>query len=115
MTRRKADEVPVVRVQRVGGTAPSRPLSIRKGSAAHLMLVALSTSSELSAGECGIAGWPGTVRKTPTNGGGDMAAQMWLGRMKSHKLVEHAPSVGSSMWRITYAGRTVLRQLAGMT
>lgn len=44
-----------------------------------------------------------------TNGGGDYAAQMLLGRMKKAGLVEHAPSDGSSLWRITSAGHAKLR------
>lgn len=44
-----------------------------------------------------------------TNGGGDYAAQMLLGRMKKAGLVEHAPSDGSSLWQLTSAGRAKLK------
>lgn len=40
-----------------------------------------------------------------TNGGGDYAAQMLLGRMKKAGLVRHAPSEGSSLWEVTTQGR----------
>jgi len=45
-----------------------------------------------------------------TNGGGDYAAQMLLGRMKKAGLVEHAPSDGSSLWRLTLAGRARIKE-----
>jgi hypothetical protein len=45
-----------------------------------------------------------------TNGGGDYAAQMLLGRMKRAGLVEHAPSDGSSLWQLTSAGHAKLKE-----
>ncbi len=47
----------------------------------------------------------GTHGGVSSNGGGDYAAQMLLGRMKRAGLVEHAPSEGSSLWRLTPASR----------
>lgn len=44
-----------------------------------------------------------------SNGGGDYAAQMLLGRLKKRGLVRHAPSNGASRWEITAEGR---RQIA---
>ncbi len=55
-------------------------------------------------------------RVTASTGGGDYAAQMLLGRMRKAGLVEHAPSEGSTKWRLTRAGikrgvdRGVIRQ-----
>ena len=46
----------------------------------------------------------GPGRRASVNGGGDYAAQMLLGRMRKAGLVEHAPSDGSSRWRLTQAG-----------
>lgn len=43
-------------------------------------------------------------RISSVNGGGDYAAQMFLGRLKRAGLVEHAPSEGSSLWRVTPKG-----------
>lgn len=40
-----------------------------------------------------------------SNGGGDYAAQMLLGRMKKKGLVRHAHSPGSTVWELTSAGR----------
>jgi Mn-dependent DtxR family transcriptional regulator len=45
-----------------------------------------------------------------TNGGGDYAAQMLLGRMKRGGLVEHAPSDGSSLWQLTSTGSAKLKK-----
>jgi hypothetical protein len=45
-----------------------------------------------------------------TNGGGDYAAQMLLGRMKKVGLVEHAPSEGSTRWQATRAGQDKLQR-----
>lgn len=49
-------------------------------------------------------------RVTSSGGGGDYAAQMLLGRLKKAGLVEHAPSEGSSRWRLTAKG---LRRVNG--
>lgn len=44
-------------------------------------------------------------RVTPPGGGGDCAAQMLLGRMRSLGLVRRARSEGSTLWEITDLGR----------
>jgi hypothetical protein len=58
--------------------------------------------------DVGNAVWPDRVirggRGVSVNGGGDYAAQMLLGRLKRAGLVEHAPSEGSSRWRLTADG-----------
>lgn len=46
----------------------------------------------------------GTRGGVSSNGGGDYAAQMLLGRLKKSGLVRHAPSDGSSLWTLTEAG-----------
>ncbi len=52
--------------------------------------------------------WPDRVvrggRGVSVNGGGDYAAQMLLGRLKKAGLVEHAPSEGSTRWRLSAKG-----------
>lgn len=58
--------------------------------------------------DVGNAVWPDRVirggRGVSVNGGGDYAAQMLLGRLKRAGFVEHAPSDGSSRWRLTEKG-----------
>lgn len=59
--------------------------------------------------DVGDAVWPERAairggRGVSSNGGGDYAAQMLLGRLKKAGLVEHAPSEGSSRWCITRKG-----------
>jgi len=58
--------------------------------------------------DVGGAVWPDRPlrggRGVSVNGGGDYAAQMLLGRLKKAGLVEHAPSEGSSRWRLSEAG-----------
>jgi hypothetical protein len=41
-------------------------------------------------------------------GGGDYAAQMLLGCLKKAGLVRHSPSEGSTLWKITPAGKARL-------
>jgi hypothetical protein len=49
--------------------------------------------------------WPEREGRIAANGGGgDYAAQMLLGRLKKAGLVEHAPSDGSSRWRLSQKG-----------
>lgn len=43
-----------------------------------------------------------------SNGGGDYAMQMMLGRMRRSSLVRTSNSEGSSRWHITPEGRTYL-------
>lgn len=62
--------------------------------------------------EVGSVVWPDRVirggRGVSSNGGGDYAAQMLLGRLKKSGLVECAPSEGSTRWRISEKGRRLL-------
>ena len=71
--------------------------------------------SGLSSGEVGSAVWPDRVitfgRGVSSNGGGDYAAQMLLGRLKKAKLVEYAPGEGSTRWRLSTKGRDEVRAL----
>lgn len=46
-----------------------------------------------------------------SNGGGDYAAQMLLGRLKKAGLVEYAPSEGSTRWRLSAKGLDEVRRL----
>lgn len=53
----------------------------------------------------GAAAFPDRDRVRVANGGGgDYAAQMFLGRLKKRGLVRLASSVGSSRWQLTAAG-----------
>ncbi len=65
--------------------------------------------------EVGHAAWPDRVlrggRGVSVNGGGDYAAQMLLGRLKKAGLAEHAPSEGSSRWRLSVKGLREVQQL----
>lgn len=60
----------------------------------------------ISAGEVGATVWPNrSSRGVSSNGGGDYAAQMMLGRLKKAGLVEYAASEGSTRWRLSRKGR----------
>lgn len=62
--------------------------------------------------DVGGAVWPDRTGRIAANGGGgDYAAQMLLGRLKKAGLVEHAPSEGSSRWRLTTDGRRAVERL----
>jgi hypothetical protein len=67
--------------------------------------------------DVGNAVWPDRPlrpgRGVSVNGGGDYAAQMLLGRLKRARLVEHAPSRGSSRWRLTAEGLRAVREMSG--
>jgi hypothetical protein len=67
--------------------------------------------------DVGNAVWPDRPlrggRGVSVNGGGDYAAQMLLGRLKKANLVEHAPSRGSSRWRLTVEGLRAARRMIG--
>ncbi|KKN21950.1 hypothetical protein LCGC14_0920150 [marine sediment metagenome] len=57
--------------------------------------------------EIGAALWP--QRTGPicsSNGGGDYAAQMLLGRLRKKGLVRVCAGEGSSVWELTKQGRT---------
>jgi hypothetical protein len=68
-----------------------------------------------SSGEVGGAVWPQRElrggRGVSSNGGGDYAAQMLLGRLKKAGLVEYAASEGSSRWRLSTEGQKVVHKL----
>ena len=69
----------------------------------------------VSSGEVGEAVWPDRVirfgRGVSSNGGGDYAAQMLLGRLKKEGLVEYAASEGSTRWRLSTSGLQKVRAL----
>ena len=71
----------------------------------------------LSSGEVGSAVWPDRVITfgcgVSSNGGGDYAAQMLLGRLKKAGLVEYASSEGSTRWCLSTKGRDKVRALNG--
>lgn len=61
----------------------------------------------MAAGELGDRLWPDrTGRVSSSNGGGDYAAQMLLGRMRRLGLVRVQPGPGSSVWELTPEGRS---------
>ena len=73
--------------------------------AADRILVHLLNGPDSASG-CGAVAWDQrTGRITATQGGGDYAAQMLLGRLKKAGRVRHAPSEGSSLWELTPEGR----------
>jgi hypothetical protein len=62
--------------------------------------------------DVGDAVWPDrTGRISANGGGGDYAAQMLLGRLTKAGLVEHAPSEGSSRWRLSHKGLNTVHKL----
>lgn len=65
--------------------------------------------------DVGGAVWPDrpvrSGRGVSSNGGGDYAAQMLLGRLKKAGLVETARSVGSSRWRLTPKGLRFIHEM----
>lgn len=62
--------------------------------------------------DVGHAVWPErTGRVASSNGGGDYAAQMLLGRLKKAGLAEYAPSEGSTRWRLSPKG---LREVSAL-
>lgn len=83
---------------------------------ALLFLYRTAGRDGVSCYDVGGAVWPDRVlrggRGVSVNGGGDYAAQMLLGRLKSAGLVEHAPSEGSSLWRLSVKGLREVRHLS---
>jgi hypothetical protein len=69
----------------------------------------------VSSGDVGVAVWPEREirfgRGVSSNGGGDYAAQMLLGRLKKQGLVEYAASDGSTRWRLSPTGLQKVRAL----
>lgn len=51
-------------------------------------------------------------RTSSSGGGGDYAAQMFLGRLKRLGLVRHAASEGSTLWELAPLGRVSLAREA---
>ena len=89
-----------------------------RATASQRALLYLSKDGDrygVSCFDVGNAVWPDRVirggRGVSVNGGGDYAAQMLLGRLKSAGLVEHAPSEGSSRWRLTAEGLVAAHKL----
>ena len=66
--------------------------------------------------DVGNAVWPDRVirggRGVSSNGGGDYAAQMMLGRLKKDGLVEYASSEGSTRWRLSAEGRRTVHKMS---
>jgi len=69
----------------------------------------------VSSGDVGGAVWPDREidfgHGVSSNGGGDYAAQMLLGRFKKAGLVEYAPGEGSTRWRLSTKGRNEVRKM----
>ena len=86
----------------------------RPMTATERVLMYLFNRREATAGCVGSAIWPDRDvrggRGVSSNGGGDYAAQMLLGRLKKAGLVEHAPSEGSSRWRLTRRGMDAVHE-----
>jgi hypothetical protein len=72
----------------------------------------LAQHGSMTAGELGARLWPNrTGRGVSSNGGGDYAAQMLLGRLRSRNLVGTINSDGSSVWALTGSGWHHVRKL----
>jgi hypothetical protein len=86
-----------------------------KRTASDRALIALYNNGDRSGLSCfdvGQAVWSDrTGRIAAGRGGGDYAAQMLLGRLKKAGLVEHAPSQGSALWRLTPDGYKAVHKL----
>ena len=88
-----------------------------KTTATHRALRCLHASGYdgLASGEVGGAVWPDREirggRGVSSNGGGDYAAQMLLGRLKKAGLVEYATSEGSTRWRLSTKGQKAVGRL----
>ena len=75
-------------------------------------------SDGVSCYDVGNALWPDRMlrggRGMSSNGGGDYAAQMLLGRLKKLGFVEHAPSEGSTRWRLSNKGQREIHRINGL-
>lgn len=81
-------------------------------TATQRVLLYLFTHGVCSADAVGTVISPNSTRKrSPNGGGGDYAAQMMLGRMKSAGLVCHAFSEGSALWELTPKGMKLVHKL----
>lgn len=75
----------------------------------RMALELLRDKEPMSAGCFGAALWPKRGGPIIANhGGGDYAAQMFLGRLKSRGLVQYAPSKGSTLWELSAKGHREL-------
>ncbi len=86
-------------------------MKIKLGYPAYAALVILVGEGEpMSADNFGARLWRDKKRGrvTSSNGGGDYAAQCFLGKLKRDGYVRHAPSEGCTLWEITPAGRNAL-------
>jgi len=94
-------------------TAPSKTTATQRA----LLCLHDGGYAGVASGEVGGAVWPEREirggRGVSSNGGGDYAAQMLLGRLKKAGLVEYASSEGSSRWRLSTKGRDEVRALNG--
>jgi len=84
-------------------------VSFTASQRALMYLFSSGGNEGVSCFDVGDAVWPDrdvvrAGRGVANGGGGDYAAQMLLGRLKKAGLVEHAPSEGSSRWRLSTKG-----------
>ena len=92
--------------------------TVSKTTATQRALLCLYSGGNngVSSGDVGGAVWPDREidfgRGVSSNGGGDYAAQMLLGRLKKAGLVEYATSEGSTRWRLSAKGRDEVRKLS---
>lgn len=89
-------------------------MSLTASQRALLYLYYQAGRDGVSCFDVGNAVWPDRIlrggRGVSVNGGGDYAAQMLLGRLKKSKLAEHAPSEGSTRWRLSEMGLREVRR-----
>lgn len=83
---------------------------MKVGSMTYRALVVLVGRSPISADMFGAYVWRGVKRGKicSSGGGGDYAAQMFLGRLRKRGWAQLAPSDGSSRWEPTINGRQAL-------
>lgn len=65
----------------------------------------------IDAGSFGAELWRDVVRReriSSVNGGGDYAAQNYLGKLRKEGLAETCTNEGSSRWRLTSKGRQAI-------
>jgi hypothetical protein len=80
-------------------------MSLTASQRALMYLFSAAGHDGVSCYDVGEAVWPDRAGRISANGGGgDYAAQMLLGRLKKAGFVEHAPSEGSSRWRLSAKG-----------
>ena len=90
---------------------PKTNVDVHGYTATQRVLLYLFNHGVCSADAVGTVISPNSTRKrSPNGGGGDYAAQMMLGRMKSAGLVKHAFSEGSSLWELTPKGMKLVHK-----